>query len=197
MRRCAQPAEATHSLRTHCTPAGWMRGGGGSTRGQWRGRCAVLPSPTPARLATSSLSSTPTPLTRASPASSSADSGSPASPTPIPVAAVYDEHSVCARNHASRERHGHQQARDRGIRMGLGRGNVPDSRRRPRGCRWPVRPTAATSSSSCVRRGRSRAQRPRRPAVGTGANYAPARQPSLRPLRPPDDRARTPPCSNV
>ena len=102
---------------------------------------ARVPPPMLGRIVMCWPCSIPTPITLASPASSSGNSGSPASPSAIPELAVVDEHVSCARNHASRERHGHQQVRDRGYRMGPGRGSGPDGRRRPRGCRWPFRPT--------------------------------------------------------
>ena len=57
----------------------------------------------------------------------------------------------CARKHASHERHAHQQPGDRGVRMRLGRGSVPDGRRRPCGCRWPFRPTGGPWPSACAR----------------------------------------------
>ena len=158
---------------------------------------ARVPPPTLGRLAMCWPCSTPTPLTRASPASSSGDSGSPASPTATPVAAVKDELTVCVPNHASRERHAQGTAAGRGYRVGLRRGNGPDGRRRPRGCRQRSSETEASEVAAGATRGRSCAPRLARPAVGTGAKYAPARQPSLRPLRPPEDRGSPPPCSNV
>ena len=101
--------------------------------------------------------SIPTPLTRTSPASSSRNSGPPASPTATPVLAVKDALNICARSHASRERHAQGTAAGRGYRVGLRRGNGPDGRRRPRGCRWPFRPTGGPWPSACARSGRSRA----------------------------------------
>ena len=118
---------------------------------------ARVPPPMLGRIVMCWPCSTPTPLTRSSPASSSGNSGSPASPSAIPELAVVDEHVSCARTDASRERHAHQQPRDRGYRMGPGRGSGPDGRRRPRGCRWPFRPTGGPWPSACARSGRSRA----------------------------------------
>ena len=120
---------------------------------------ARVPPPMLGRIVMCWPCSIPTPLTRAAPASSSGDSGSPASRSAVPELAVVDEHMSCAREHTSHECHGHQQPRDRGVRMGLVRGSVPDGRGRPRGCRWLVRPTGGPSSSSCARSGRSCAAR--------------------------------------
>ena len=141
------------------------------------------------RIAMLSPWSIPTPLTPASPASSSRNSGPPASPTATPVLAVKDELNICARSHASRERHAQGTAAGRGYRVGLRRGNGPDGRRRPRGCRQRPSETAVSSVSARARRGRCRAPRPARPAIWTGANHAPARHPSLRPLRPANGRS--------
>ena len=120
---------------------------------------ARVPPPMLGRIVMCWPCSIPTPLTRTSPASSSRNSGPPASPTPTLVAEVDVEHVFCAREHASHERHAQGTGADRGVRMGLRRGNVPDGRRRPRGCRWPDRPTGGPSSSFCARRGRSCAPR--------------------------------------
>ena len=157
---------------------------------------ARVPPPTLGRIAMCWPCSTPTPLTRASPASSSGNSGSPASPSAIPELAVVDEHMSCAREHTSHECHGHQQPRDRGVRMGLVRGSVPDGRRRPRGCRWPDRPTGGPWPSACARSGRSRAPWPRPSAVWAGANYAPAQTAVFASLWPPQARAWGVTCSN-
>ena len=107
----------------------------------------------------------------------------------LPELAVVDEHMSCAREHTSHECHGHQQPRDRGVRMGLVRGSVPDGRRRPRGCRWPDRPTGGPWPSACARSGRSRAPWPRPSAVWAGANYAPAQTAVFASLWPPPARA--------
>ena len=112
---------------------------------------ARVPPPMLGRIVMCWPCSIPTPLTLASPASSSGNSGSPASPSAIPELAVVEQHVSCARNHASRERHGHQQVRDRGYRMGPGRGSGPDGRRRPRGCRQRSSETEASDLSACVR----------------------------------------------
>ena len=138
-----------------------------------------------------------TPLTRASPASSSGNSGSPASPSAIPELAVVDEHVSCARNHASRERHGHQQVRDRGYRMGPGRGSGPDGRRRPRGCRQRSSETEASDVSAGELGHGAFAPRPRPSAVRAGSNHEPARTAVSASPRPPQARAWLVPCSNA
>ena len=127
----------------------------------------------------------------------SGPSGPPACSTPTLVAAVDDEHVSCAREHASRECHGHQQPRDRGVRMGLGRGNVPDGRHQPRGCRQRSSETEASDLSSCERGHGAFAPRPRPSAVRAGANSARALTAVFASLRPLIGRAGFTPCSNV
>ena len=141
--------------------------------------------------------STPTPLTRTSPASSSRNSGPPASPTATPVVAVYDELNVCARSHASRERHAQGTAPGRGYRMGPGRGSGPDGRRRPRGCRQRSSETEASDVSAGELGHGAFAPRPRPSAVRAGSNHEPAQTAvSASPL-PPQARAWLVTCSNV
>ena len=127
----------------------------------------------------------------------SGPSGPPACSTPTLVAAVDDEHVSCAREHASRECHGHQQPRDRGVRMGLGRGNVPDGRHQPRGCRQRSSETEASDLSSCVRGHGAFAPRPRPSAVWAGANSPRAQTAVFASLWPPQARAWGVTCSNV
>ena len=141
--------------------------------------------------------SIPTPLTRAFPASSSRNSGPPASPTATPVLAVKDELNRCARSHASRERHAQGTAAGRGYPVGLRRGSAPDGRRRPRGCRWPTRPTGGPWPSACERGHGACVPRPRPSAVWAGANYARAQTAVFASLRPPPARAWGVTCSNV
>ena len=158
---------------------------------------ARVPSPEPACLATSSLSSTPTRLTRPSAPSTSGATGSPASPTATLVVAVHDEHMFCAREHASRERRGHQQPRPPASPVGLSRGSGPDRRHRPRGCRQRPSETAASDMAAGELGHGAFAPRPRPSAVRAGSNHEPAQTAVSASLRPPQARAWFVPCSNA
>ena len=155
---------------------------------------ARIPPPTLARLATRQPRSIRRCRAWSSAAAPSGASGPPASPSPTLVLAAYDEHLVCAPPRKIRRRHRGQQAGDRGVRVGLRRGNGPDGRNRPRGCRLRRRETAATIQPAAASGHAARAPRPTRPAVRAGANVRRLRRPLFASLRPPEGGAGPPPC---
>ena len=155
---------------------------------------ARVPPPTLARIATRQLRSTRRCRACACAAAPSGAGGPPASPSPSLVVAVYDEHLNCAPPRKIRRRHGGQQWGDRGARVGLSRGNGPDGRNRPRGCRLCRQATAAPIEPSAASGHAARAPRPTRPAVRAGANVRRLRRPLCASLRPPEGGAGPPPC---
>ena len=155
---------------------------------------ARVPPPTLARLATRQPRSTRRCRACASAAAPSGASGPPASPSPTPVVAAYVEHLVCAPPRKIRTRHGSQQLGARGVQVGSGRGNGPDGRNRPRGCRLCRQATAAPIEPSAASGHAARAPRPTRPAVRAGANVRRLRRPLFASLRPPEGGAGPPPC---
>ena len=155
---------------------------------------AQVPPPTRARLATSQPRSIRRCRAWSSAAAPSGASGPPASPSPTLVLADYDEHANCAPPRKIRRRHAGQQLGDRGVRVGLSRGNGPHTRNRPRGCRQCRQATAATTLPAAASGHAARAPRPTRPAVRAGANVRRLRRPLFASLRPPEGGAGPPPC---